>query len=436
MGLNVAVIGIGHVGLVTAGTLARMGHTIVGIDDESAKIEGLMAGRVPFFEAGLSDLIRAETGAGRLRFCSHLEAAVAGVDVAFICVGTPGRSSGEPNLLAVEGVATALGRSATRDMVVVEKSTVPVETAKRIATVLARASRHTFHVASNPEFLREGRAVQDSLRPERILVGANTERAHEVMRQVYEPLIAAGVRYFATDVATAELAKHACNAFLALKISFANGLARVCEASGADVVTVADVMGSDSRIGRAFLDAGLGWGGSCFPKDLAAFRAQSARLGYHFGLLEEIQKLNEEALQATFGKIKEALWNLEGKRVVLLGLAFKPGTDDVRAAPALRLARRLIESGASVVGVDPRAGPAARSQVPALEIAEDAYAAAAGADCLVLCTEWPEFAALDLSRLKGMATIPILVDARNLFDPAAVADAGFAYLPTGRPARP
>ena len=378
MPLDIAVIGTGHVGLITAGTLARVGHTVIGVDDNKDTIDALNAGRMPFFEAGLSELIAGATASGRLRFTRDLAEAVGKAQVAFICVGTPGRPTGEPNMLAVEGVATALGRAATHDMVVVEKSTVPVQTAERIRAVLTRTSPHAFCVASNPEFLREGRAVEDSLHPDRILVGADSDWAHAIMRRLYEPMIAAGGRYFATDVPTAELAKHACNAFLALKISFANGLARVCEASGADVVAVADIMGSDPRIGRDFLDAGLGWGGSCFPKDLAAFRAQSTRLGYEFGLLDEVVKINDEALAAAFNKIKEALWNLEGKRVVLLGLAFKPGTDDVRESPALRLAQMLLDGGATVVGVDPEAGPAAAARVEGLEVVDDVYAAADG----------------------------------------------------------
>lgn len=436
MPLDIAVIGTGHVGLITAGTLARVGHRVIGIDDNKDKIDSLNAGRMPFFEAGLAELIAGARASGRLRFTGDIAEAVAEAQVAFICVGTPGRPTGEPNMLAVEGVATALGRAATHDMVVVEKSTVPVQTADRIRAVLARTSPHTFHVASNPEFLREGRAVEDSLHPDRILVGADNAWAHEIMRRLYEPMIADGGHYFATDVPTAELAKHACNAFLALKISFANGLARVCEASGADVVAVADIMGSDPRIGRDFLDAGLGWGGSCFPKDLAAFRAQSTRLGYEFGLLDEVVKINDEALVSAFNKIKEALWNLEGKRVLLLGLAFKPGTDDVRESPALRLAQMLLDGGATVLGVDPEAGAAAAARVEGLEVVDDVYAAADGADCLVVCTEWPEFADLDLVRLKGILTVPILVDGRNLFDARAARDAGFSYFPTGRPALP
>jgi UDPglucose 6-dehydrogenase len=255
-----------------------------------------------------------------------------------------------------------------------------------------------------------------------------------VLHRVYQPLIAAGARYHATDVHTAELAKHACNAFLAMKVSFANGLARVCEASGADVVAIADIMGSDPRIGREFLDAGLGWGGYCFPKDLAAFRAQSSKLGYRFRMLEEIEALNDEALDSAVHKVKDALWNLEHKRVLLLGLAFKAGTDDVRESPALRLARRLMEGGACVVGCDPRAGVRAAAALPGLEVADDLYAAAVGAECIVICTDWPEYRDLDLVRLKGIVDVPIIVDCRNLLDIDEVAQSGFTYIPTGRPA--
>jgi UDPglucose 6-dehydrogenase len=431
--MRIVVVGTGHVGLVTAATLAHIGHSVVGLDDDLAKVAALRAGEMPFFETGLQGLVDEEQAAGRLRFAQDPSEAIPGAEVAFICVGTPGRPNGEPNLLAVERAATAVAMWATRDMVVVEKSTVPVQTAEWVRVVLGRSLAHRFEVASNPEFLREGAAVEDSLRPDRVLVGADTPGAHGVLRELYEPMIEAGAPYHATDVSTAELAKHACNAFLSLKISFANGLARVCEASGADVVAVADIMGADPRIGRAFLNAGLGYGGFCFPKDLAAFRTQSQRLGYDFTLLGEIVKLNEEALDATFAKVRGALWNLEGKRIALLGLAFKPGTDDVRESPALNLARRLIEAGADVVGCDPQAGPAARAELPELELAADPYAAAQGADCLVVSTEWPEYGQLDLVKVKEAMAIPIIVDGRNLFDPEVVGDAGFTYFPTGRP---
>jgi UDPglucose 6-dehydrogenase len=431
--MKVAVIGTGHVGLVTAATLAKIGHEVVGVDDDQSKIGSLRRRRLPFFEPGLQELVEEGIESGRLSFTGDHVEGITRASVAFICVGTPGRPDGEANLTAVEKAATSVARSAADETVVAEKSTVPVQTAERIKTVLARTSSHRLHIVSNPEFLREGKAVEDSLYPERILVGADDSVGHDWMRKLYAPFLARGVKYFATDLRTAELAKHACNAFLALKISFANALARICEAAGADVVTIADIMGADPRIGRQFLDAGLGYGGYCLPKDLAAFKSQSSRLGYNFGLLDEIQKINDEALEATFQHIKEALWNLEGKRIVLLGLAYKPGTDDVRESPALRLARKLLDAGAEVMGYDPQARSNAEDELPSLQIAHDPYSAADGAHCIVLATEWPEFERLDLGRLKGIMTHPILVDARNLFEPSAMEEAGFTYIPTGRP---
>jgi UDPglucose 6-dehydrogenase len=314
---------------------------------------------------------------------------------------------------------------------------VPAGTAQRLRQVL-RLSRpdlaEDIEVVSNPEFLREGQAVEDSFHPERILVGARSERALETMRRVYEPLIRDGARLIETDIQTAELAKHACNAFLAMKVSYANALARVCELADADVTAVADVMGSDPRIGRAFLDAGLGWGGYCFPKDLQAFDRLSSKLGYDFGLLREVERINDEAIDAAVEKVRDALWNLEDKRIALLGLSFKPRTDDVRLSPALALARRLIAEGAATVGYDPEAGPNAKSEVPDLEIAPSVYDALDGAHCMVVCTDWDEFRSLDLPRAKELLAHPIVVDGRNMFDPAVMRANGFVYYGTGRAA--
>ena len=432
--MKVVVIGTGHVGLIHAATMATIGHDVLALDDDVSKVEGLQVGVLPFYEPGLQELVDQASASGRLHFVQDAAQAFAGAEVAFICVGTPARPSGEPNLVAVERVVTTVGRAAAGPMVVVEKSTVPMATNARIRALLQRTSSHDLTVASNPEFLREGHAVADSLRPDRILVGTSSPEAHAVMRRLYDPMVQAGSRYFATDVTTAELAKHACNAFLALKISFANGLARVCEAGGADVGAVTQVMGADPRIGPEFLNAGLGWGGSCFPKDLAAFRSQSRMLGYDFRLLDEIARLNDQAIEAAFLKVRDALWNLEDKRVVLLGLAFKPGTDDIRDSPALRLANLLLDAGAQVVGTDPQANAPAAAQVSRLEVHDDAYAAAQGAHCLVVCTEWPEFRELDLAALRSAMIFPILIDCRNLFDATQVLEAGFSYVPTGRPA--
>jgi UDPglucose 6-dehydrogenase len=430
--VRVAVIGVGHVGLVTAAALAQFGHEVVGLDEDPAKIESLRKGVAPFFEPGLQELLDSTIAAGRLKFTDDPVTALAGARCAFICVGTPARADGEANLLAVERAAEAVATHATGDMVVVQKSTVPVTTADRLRLVF-RKSPYDFSLVSNPEFLREGSAVADSLEPDRILVGTDDPKAHDLMRELYAPALGAGCRYFATDIHTAELAKHACNAFLALKISFANALAMVCEASGADVTSIADIMGADQRIGRDFLNAGLGYGGYCFPKDLLAFKSVASRLGYGFDLLEEVMKINRQALESAHRKIKDAVWNLESKKILLLGLSFKPGTDDVRESPALNLARALLDDGARVVGYDPQANREAKTELPELEVVDDLYRGAEGADCLVICTDWPEFAELDLVALKGVLARPVIVDGRNVLDPEAAREAGFTYLPTGRP---
>lgn len=431
--MKIAVIGTGHVGLPTCVTLSSLGHEVAGTDANAESIALLSRGTPPFHEPGLDELLEQQAASGRLRFSSDIADVVPGAEVVFICVGTPPRSDGRANLLAVELSARDAARHATGPLVVAEKSTVPAGTAARLKGLLARERPDVeFEVVSNPEFLREGSALADSLRPDRIVIGAEAEWAFEMMRRVYEPLTRKGSRLIETDIATAELAKHACNAFLALKISFANALARLTERAGADMVEVADVMGSDPRIGRAYLDAGLGYGGSCFHKDLLALQRVAEDLGTDFPLLREVARLNEEAIQAVADKTREALWNLEDKRVALLGLAFKPETDDVRFSPALALAQRLLRQDARVVGYDPRASANAKAELPALEICVDPYEAAAGAHCLVLCTEWDEFSHLDLARLKSLMAYPIVIDGRNLFDGNAMRAHGFTYYPTGR----
>jgi UDPglucose 6-dehydrogenase len=437
--MRVVVIGTGHVGLVTCGTLAALGHDVVGTDADQEKTSMLQRGMLPFHEPGLDTLIEEHTRGGRLRFTEDASDVVPNADVVFICVSTPPRSSGEANLVAVEQAVRQVGHQASGRTVVVEKSTVPAGTAQRIRQVLLQEGNgedRELEVVSNPEFLREGSAVRDSLEPDRILVGGERSWAFEVMRELYGPLISNGARLIETDINTAELAKHACNAFLALKISYANALARICERADADVVAVAEVMGADPRIGPAFLRAGLGYGGSCFPKDLQAFEHLTARLHYDFPLLREIVRINDEAVDATLEKVRAGLWNLEHKRVALLGLAFKPGTDDVRSSPPLSLAARLLEGGAMVVGHDPQAMANAKEECPALVTSVDPYEAATDAHCLVVCTDWPEFRSLDLERLRGVMAQPFIVDARNLFEPDEIRAAGFSYQPTGRPGSP
>jgi UDPglucose 6-dehydrogenase len=434
--MRVAVLGTGHVGLVTAATLAHLGHDVTGFDSDPRKMEQLRAGTSPFYEPGLEELVAEVVSTGKLTFADGLEDAIPGRDVVFICVGTPARASGEANLVAVEAAGREVAAHVSGRTLLVEKSTVPAGTARRLKTTLVRERpdlQAELAVASNPEFLREGRAIEDSLRPDRILIGADDDWAFDMLRSLYEPLTTKGVPLIETNIATAELSKHASNAFLALKISYANALARMCEKAGADVLAVAEVLGSDQRIGRAFLNAGLGYGGYCFPKDIQAFERLASSLGYDFPLLNEVVRINDGAIDAAVEKITDALWNLEDKRIALLGLAFKPGTDDVRLAPALALATRLIDHGATCIGYDPQAGDPAAAEVPDLKIASTPYEAARGAHCVVICTEWDEFKTLDLEKLKEVVEYPIIVDGRNIFDYDQVRAAGFTYYPTGRP---
>jgi len=416
--------------------MAKLGHDVIGNDLDEEKIAMLRRGVPWFYEPGLQELLDETMESGKLSFTTDSAAAISGADVVFICVGTPPRASGEANLIAVEQVARDVARHGRPDVVVVEKSTVPAGTAQRVKRTLAR-ERADFagsaEVVSNPEFLKEGTAVEDSLHPDRILVGAETSKAYARMRELYGPLLEGGTKIIETDIATAELAKHACNAFLALKISYANALSRLCERSGADVVAVAEVMGADERIGRAFLNAGLGYGGYCFPKDIQAFERLAARVGAEFPLLREVARINDQAVQSAADKVLEALWNVEGKKIALLGLAFKPGTDDVRSAPALALARLLLREGAHVVGYDPQGGSNAKAELPELEVCHDMYDALNDAHCMVLCTEWDEFKTLDLEKLHSLMAYPVVVDGRNLFDPQEMKNAGFSYYPTGRP---
>jgi UDPglucose 6-dehydrogenase len=435
--VRVGVIGLGHVGLPTAAALAKVGHDVTACDRDEERVRLLADGTVPFYEPGLDALVAEGQAAGRLRFTGEASEVVGGAAVVFICVGTPPRASGEADLRAVEQAAETIAAQAGGPLVVVEKSTVPAGTAERIAGTLARRRGDVrFEVVSNPEFMREGFAVEDSLRPARILVGSDSEWARSLMAELYRPLVAAGAAWIETSLTAAELAKHACNAFLALKISYVNALARLCERAGADVRAVAEVMGSDPRIGRAFLDAGLGYGGYCFPKDLAAFARLSERLGYGFPLLPEIARINDEAVERALEIARDALWNLEGKRVALLGLSFKPGTDDVRFSPALALGAKLVAAGAKVAGYDPRASANAKAELSPLEVADTPYEALAGAHLAVVCTEWDELRALDLERARVAMAFPILLDGRNAISAERAVEAGFTYLALGRPPLP
>jgi UDPglucose 6-dehydrogenase len=438
--MRVGVVGVGHVGLVTAACMADLGHEVVGMDDDARKVDALRAGRVPFVEPGLPELLAVGVDAGRITFTGEPAAAVAGTDVVFICVGTPRREDGSPNLSYVQAAAASVATHATGPVVVAEKSTVPVRTGERIRQALALEARARgadpgHHVVSNPEFLREGSAVEDTLRPDRVVVGADSPVAHDIMRQLYAPLLARHhCPYVATDVRTAELIKHASNAFLATKISFINAIARICEMAGADVHMVADAMGHDARIGRAFLNAGLGYGGSCFPKDVEAFIHIAAELGYDFGLLRETDRINREAKGWPLRQLRRMLWNVAGKEIAVLGVAFKPGTDDIRDAPALEVIDALRAEGARVRLHDPVALDHVRARYPDATFCDKAEDALRGAHAVVVCTEWDEYRTLAPARIAELLEYPVVVDARAVWDHDALVAAGLSVATVGRPA--
>ena len=434
--MRLGVIGTGHVGLVSCVCFSSFGHEVVGTDSDLDKIRALEEGRAPFYEPGLHEMLAAELTSGRLRFSTEPADAISGAEAVFVCVGTPARASGEASLAATEHAARQFARHAAPRSVFVEKSTVPAGSALRIRRTIARERpdlEDQLEIASNPEFLREGQAIADSLNPDRILVGAEADWVFELLRRVYKPLLDKGHRLIETDLISAELAKHMCNTYLALRVSLVNAFAEIAERAGGDIAAVTEVMGSDPRIGPHFLRPGIGYGGSCFPKDLRAFDRLSKSLGYDFPMLQEIARLNDEAAALAVKKVKDAVWNLEGKRIALLGLAFKPDTDDTRFSPALEVARKLVAEGADVVAYDPQARLDGVEEAPPMKMASTVYEALEGSSCAVICTEWDEFRTLDLDRVKESMAEPVMVDGRNLFEPSVMRAAGFVYYPTGRP---
>lgn len=437
--MKTAVIGVGHVGLVTAACLARWGHDVVGMDDDAEKIKGLIDGEMPFYEDGMAALVAEGVDAGRLTFTTEVTDAVAGAEVVFVCVGTPPLPGGGPNLSFVEAVGRAVAAHATNDLVLVEKSTVPANTGQRLTQTVAREQdrygrRVEIHVASNPEFLREGVAVQDTLHPDRIVYGTSSDWAREQLREVYATVVEEdGCPVVETDVPTAELIKHASNAFLATRISFINQVARICERVGADVEVVAEGMGHDVRIGPHFLRAGIGYGGSCFPKDVDAFIHLARQVGEDFKILEEVREVNTSMRELALDKLRNELWHLDDKVVAVLGAAFKPGTDDLREAPGIHVALALVEEGADVRVWDPVALHAVRREQPDLTVVEDLEEAVTGAHAVVVATEWDEVRALSPARLAELVAYPIVVDGRNVFDPDEMRDADVRYHSIGRP---
>jgi UDPglucose 6-dehydrogenase len=428
---KVAVIGSGYVGLVTAACLAELGNRVICVDNDKKKIESLKKGIIPIYEPGLEELVLKNKRAKRLNFISSIKEATEKSQVIFICVGTPSRADGSADLAAVEKVAHAIARAMTEYKVIVEKSTVPAETGEKIKRTIEMSNSHkvSFDVVSNPEFLREGQALNDAMRPDRIVVGLESKTAEEIMRKLYSPLKA---QIIVSNVETAEIIKHACNSFLATKISFINAIANICERVGADVEKVAEAMGLDKRIGRAFLNAGAGYGGSCFPKDVDAFIHLAHLKSYDFELLKTVRRINEEQKKVLFKKIEEALWIIKDKTIGVLGLSFKPDTDDIRNSVALDMVKMLIAAGAKIKAYDPKAMPKVSAELKGVKFCRDSYEAARKSNCLLIMTEWDEFGKLDLNKIKKLLSHPVIVDGRNIFDPVKMKNLGFIYKCIGR----
>jgi UDPglucose 6-dehydrogenase len=430
--MRLSIIGTGYVGLVTGTCFAEVGHHVICVDNNADKVKMLQAGGIPIYEPGLEELVKKNVAAGRLSFTTSTAEGVQKSDVVFIAVPTPPQPDGSVDLSYIEKVARDIAAAITEYKIVVDKSTVPVKTGDKVAETIKRycQARVEVDVVSNPEFLREGFAVGDLMKPDRIVIGTRTGRPVAAMREIYTPFNAPII---VTDINSAELIKHAANSFLALKISYINAIASVCEAAGANVQEVANGIGLDERIGRRFLNAGLGFGGSCFPKDLSAFIKIAEQIGYDFKLLKEVQNINAGQMERFVKKITDTLWVLKDKKIGVLGLAFKQNTDDVRSSPAIDLCQRLLKDGATLRVHDPKAMDKARSLLPPdVTYVDDMNAVAEGCDALVVATEWDEFKQLDLARAKQGLTAPILFDGRNLFDPAEMEKLGWVYKSVGR----
>lgn len=452
--IEIAVVGSGYVGLVAAVCFAEMGHSVICVDNDERKVAALQAGETLIHENHLPELLERYRN-GRVRFMTDLGEATRNCQAIFVAVGTPQSETGDADLSYVEAVASEIARSINGYKVIIEKSTVPVYTNEWIRRVIERngVSRDAFDVVSNPEFLREGTAVEDFLHPDRIVVGADSERASSLLSAIYAPLTD-GSYYedpkaipgccsrlkppplLLTSTKSAEIIKHASNAFLAMKISFINAVSNLCEAADANVEQVARGMGLDSRIGPKFLRPGIGYGGSCFPKDIAAFRSVAEQMGVDFSLLSEVEKINVNQKKRFLSKVRSALWTLRGKRLAVLGLAFKGDTDDIRESPAIDLIEMLLAEGCTVVAYDPAAIPRAQAELPPsrqMHYAASISEAASDADALLILTDWREFASLDLDALHAAMRYPIVIDGRNLYDPQFMMEKGFTYLSIGRP---
>lgn len=436
--MNITIIGTGYVGLTTGTCFAEVGHNVTCVDHDEAKIATLLKGEIPIYEPGLAELVLKNVTAGRLSFTTSTQEGVKEGQVILIAVPTPPQPDGSVDLSFIEKVAREIAECLNPDdgfKVIVDKSTVPVKTGQKVAETVKRYAIEgvQFGIASNPEFLREGCAVDDLLNPDRIVFGANDSQTEAIMREIYAPFDAP---VLFTDIESAELIKHAANSFLALKISYINAVARICEKSGADIEKVAEGIGMDARIGRQFLNAGLGYGGSCFPKDIKAFISISESLGYPFGLLKEVEQINSSQLELFLNAIREKLWVLQDKKIALWGLAFKQNTDDVRESVAIKLAQRILDEGATLAATDPQALETAQKfgeLSGPISFHEDPYATLEDAEALIIATEWPEFQKINLAEIKKRMRSPLIFDGRNLLDPEEVASHGIEYYSIGRP---
>jgi UDPglucose 6-dehydrogenase len=433
--MNICVIGAGYAGLVTAACFAEFGLKVTCVDKETKKIEALRQGKVPFFEPGLEEMVQRNMAQGRLAFSEDLYQAVQNSLVIFICVGTPSKQDGSVDLSAVDEVAGQIGEALNGYKLVVTKSTVPVGTTRRVERIVRERSKGAYHfdVANNPEFLREGSAVEDFMRPNRVIVGAESDEARAILRDLYSPLYLIEAPFVITNIQTSEMIKYASNAFLATKISFINEMALLCDKLGADVYQVARAMGLDQRIGAKFLHPGPGFGGSCFPKDTRALAHSAREVGLELEIVEAVIRVNQRQREWAVAKIEEALGGLQEKSVALLGLTFKPNTDDIREAPALYIAQEILRRGGSLRAYDP-VGMENASRVLDGQVVfcSDSYDAAQGSHALVIATEWNQFRNLDLDRMKQLLLQPVLVDLKNIYDPERVKDKGFVYYGVGR----
>jgi UDPglucose 6-dehydrogenase len=429
--MKLCIIGTGYVGLVTGTCFAQVGHEVIAVDNDENKVKMLQGGGMPIYEPGLEEMVKENVAAGRLKFTSSTKEGVEKSDVIFIAVPTPPQADGSVDLSFIERVAREIAGAMNGYKIIVDKSTVPVKTGDKVAETIKRYCKGQveFDVASNPEFLREGFAVEDLMHPDRVVIGVRSERPVAAMTKIYEPFKAPII---VTDINSAELIKHAANSFLALKISYINAISVICEATSANVQEVANGMGMDARIGRRFLDASLGFGGSCFPKDLSAFIKISEQVGYEFSLLKEVQRINAGQMDRFLKKIGETLWVLKDKKIGVLGLAFKQNTDDVRMSPAIELCQRLQKEGATLRVHDPKAMDKARAVLKDVTYVDDMNSVADGCDALVIATEWPIFRKLDLERARKALSHPIMFDGRNLFDVKEMERLGFIYKSIGR----